>query len=241
MILTGRIMNIKKSKKSKIGTLNESSLHQSIKKWISNDDDKIEEKIEGYFIDILRGDLLIEVQTSNFYSIKKKLRKLIENHKLHLIYPIPEKKYIIKIDKSTGEILSKRKSPKTGHILDLFDELIRFPELINNDNFSLEVLIIDMNEIRCNDGKGSWRRKGVSIINRELIEVKRSYKFNNRNDFINLLKYKKTEEFTNKQLAKKLQIPIYKARKITYTMRKMELLKKIGKNRNEIIHKINID
>jgi hypothetical protein len=231
----------KKESKQKIGTLNESSLHQEIKQWISIANDKIEEKVDGYFIDILRGDLLIEVQTSNFYSIKKKLRKLLENHRLHLIYPIPENKYIVKIDKKTGEILSRRKSPKTGHILDLFDELIRFPDLINNNNFSLEVLIIDMNEIRCDDGKGSWRRKGVSIINRELLGVKKTYKFNNRNDFIKLLKYKPTEEFTNKQLAKKHKISIYKARKITYTMRKMDLLKKVGKNSNEIIHKIETD
>jgi len=208
--------------------------------WYSLEGDMTEQKIDGYYIDILRGDQLIEIQTSNFYSIKVKLRKLLKSHKLHLVYPIPEKKYILKVDKRTGEVLSRRKSPKTGRILDLFDELIRIPDLINHKNFTLEVLIIDLDEIRCDDGKGSWRRKGVSIVDRELTEVKKSFKFNDKHDFIDILNYKPIDQFTNKDFAKKHKIPVYKARKINYTLRKMELLIQVGKKRNEIIHKINI-
>jgi hypothetical protein len=231
---------LKQKKKKIIGTLNESSLHQSLKMWYSLEGDMTEQKIDGYYIDILRGDQLIEIQTSNFYSIKVKLRKLLKSHKLHLVYPIPEKKYILKVDKRTGEVLSRRKSPKTGRILDLFDELIRIPDLINHKNFTLEVLIIDLDEIRCDDGKGSWRRKGVSIVDRELTEVKKSFKFNDKHDFIDILNYKPIDQFTNKDFAKKHKIPVYKARKINYTLRKMELLIQVGKKRNEIIHKINI-
>ncbi len=231
---------MKQKKKKIIGTLNESSLHQSLKMWYSLEGDMTEQKIDGYYIDILRGDQLIEIQTSNFYSIKVKLRKLLKSHKLHLVYPIPEKKYILKVDKRTGEVLSRRKSPKTGRILDLFDELIRIPDLINHKNFTLEVLIIDLDEIRCDDGKGSWRRKGVSIVDRELTEVKKSFKFNDKHDFIDILNYKPIDQFTNKDFAKKHKIPVYKARKINYTLRKMELLIQVGKKRNEIIHKINI-
>jgi hypothetical protein len=207
--------------------------------WYSLDGDLTEQKIDGYYIDILRGEQLIEIQTSNFYSIKVKLRKLLKDHKLHLVYPIPEKKYIIKMDKKTGKVLSRRKSPKTGRILDLFDELIRIPDLINHKNFTLEVLIIDLDEIRCDDGKGSWRRKGVSIVDRELTAVKNSFKFKDKYDFIDILKYKAIDQFTNKDFAKKHKIPVYKARKINYTLRKMELLIQVGKKRNEIIHKIN--
>ena len=154
-----------------IGSLNESKLHYQIKELYKKRNDKLESKVDGYFIDINRDELLIEIQTKNFGSIKKKISKLLNNHKLLIIYPIPYIKWISKIDKNTNEIITKRKSPKKGNFLDVFDEMIRFPSFINHKNFSLEIILTEINEIRCDDGKGSWRRKGVSIIDRELIKI----------------------------------------------------------------------
>ena len=59
-----------------------------------------------------------------------------------------------------GTPISKRKSTKKGKLTD-FRELVRIPDILGEDNFSLEVLFID-EEVRCNDGKGSWRRRGIA-------------------------------------------------------------------------------
>ncbi len=53
---------------TKIGTLGEKSIHSSLKKWYSKPGDKFEVPFDGFIIDIVRGKLLIEIQTGNFSS-----------------------------------------------------------------------------------------------------------------------------------------------------------------------------
>src|SRR5512136_1485512 len=112
-----------------IGTLNEKSLHEALKRWCSRTGDKFEVPVEGFIVDIVRGDLLIEIQTGNFPSIRRKLEGLLTNHKVRLVYPIPQEKWIIKLSRDERTSLSRRKSPKKGVCEDVFDELVSFPPL----------------------------------------------------------------------------------------------------------------
>jgi hypothetical protein len=222
------------SSKNEIGSRNESSLHSAIKNWYARPGDKLEEKVDNFVVDIVRDGLVIEIQTKNFYAIRQKLQKLVENHNLRLVYPIPKVKWITKVAKFGGKVISKRRSPRKGHITDLFNELLRIPELINHENFSVEVLMIEEDEIRCADGKGSWRRKGVSIRDRKLLGVVEQVRFTNRQDFLKLLPENLSRPFSNKNLAKALGIPLYRARRTNYCLRKMGALKVVGKKGNEL-------
>jgi len=199
--------------------MNEYSLHSAIKKWYSLPGDQFEVKIDDYIVDILRGDLLIEIQTRNFSTIKKKLADLVKNNRVRLVHPIPEQKWIIHVNEF-DEIIGKRKSPKKGKLTDLFHELIRIPKLISENNFSLEVLMTNQEEVRCDDGKGSWRRRGASIKDRKLIGVNSRILLNNKNDFLRFLPKNLDETFTNKGLANLRGISISMAQKITYCLKK---------------------
>ena len=187
--------------------MNESSLHSAIKEWYSLPRDKFEVKISQYVADIVRGDLIVEIQTMNFSVIKKKLENLVQKHKVRLVYPIAERKCIVHIDKS-GEVVSRRKSPSKGKLTDLFRELVRVPQLIKEVNFSLEVLLIDEEEIRIDDGRGNWRRRGASIKDRTLIGVNTRILFENSLDFLKLLPEELPETFTNKELARSKKVSI---------------------------------
>jgi hypothetical protein len=57
--------------------MTEYSLHSEIKEWYKISGDKLEVKVEDFIVDILRGNLLIEIQTRNFSAVKNKLVKLI--------------------------------------------------------------------------------------------------------------------------------------------------------------------
>ena len=46
--------------------------------------------VDGYVIDIVRDNLKLEIQTSNFSSIKSKLKDLVGVHRIRLIYPIAQ-------------------------------------------------------------------------------------------------------------------------------------------------------
>ena len=214
--------------------MNEHSLHSEIKEWYTVPGDKIEVKIDDFIIDIARGTLLIEIQTRNFSAIKRKLSSLVENHQVRLVHPIPERKWIVRVTE-TGKTIGRRKSPRKGRLVDLFYELVSIPDLIDNENFSLEVLMIEEEEIRCNDGKGTWRRKGVSIKDAKLINVNGKLLFENRRDFLIFLPDDLKNPFTNRTLANQAGVSIPLARKITYCLRKMGVITCVGKKRREMM------
>ncbi len=222
-----------------IGVSNERTLHSNIKEWYSLPGDRFEVKVDGYIVDLVRdfpGNelLLIEIQTGNFPAIRHKLKVLLNHRKVRLVYPVAKEKLIIKLNPA-GQVISRRRSPKEGHPLDLFNELLRMPDVVNHENFSLEVLMVKVEEIRCADGKGSWRRGGVSIKDRRLLEVYERYEFNSRDDFIRFLPEDLPRPFSNKHLAQSLGRSVHVARKVTYCLKKIGLIREVGKKGNELL------
>lgn len=223
-----------------IGTKNEKSLHAGIKERYALPGDDFERRVDGYIVDLVRETpgkadlLLIEIQTGNFAAIGKKLRALVKNHQVRLVYPIPQEKWIIR-ETAIGELITRRRSPKRGKIFDLFKELVRIPDIITEENFSIEVLFIREEEIRCLDGLGSWRRKGVSIKDRKLLDVIARIEFRTKEDFLKLLPQGMPEPFSNKILAKNASISTKMAQRMTYCLRKMGVIKEVGKTRNELL------
>jgi hypothetical protein len=213
----------------------ESSLHSELKKWYFLEGDDVEAKVDDFIVDIVRGDLLIEIQIANFSAIKPKLRRLLNDHRVRLVYPIPKVKWIIHRSKTKGEMFGRRKSPKKGRLPDLFNELIRIPNLLTKENLSVEVLMIEAEEVWCNDGKGSWRRRGASVEDRKLIRVFQRKVFEHSSDFLEILPKDLAHPFSNKDLTKSLAIPVNQSRKITYTLRKIGAISLVGKNRNEML------
>lgn len=217
--------------------MTEYSLHSEIKNWYKVSGDKLEVKVEDFIVDILRDKLLIEIQTRNFSAIKKKLNKLLLNNQVRLVYPIAKLKWIVHVSMS-GQFVRRRKSTKKGKMIDLFDELVHMPSLIENRNFSLEILLVEEEELRCYDGRGSWRKRGTSVKDRKLLKVCDRIVFRDSRDFLEFLPKELHGYFTNKVLALKLGISINLTQKITYCLRKMGAISIAGKKRNELLFQV---
>jgi len=213
---------------SGIGLLNEKPLHAALKKWYAKPGDQFEVNVDQYVVDIVRDDLLIEIQTGSFASIKSKLNKLVKNYRVRLIYPIPKEKWILKKKKETDNDFIRRKSLKEGRLEDLFREMVSFPHLMANQNFSLEVLLIKEEEERYFDEKRNWRRKGWGIKERRLIEVVDNLLFDDSNAFQKLIP-KDVGSFTTQDLVEKLNINKNLAQKMAYCLRKAEVIELTGK------------
>lgn len=112
---------------SGIGLLNEGPLHAGLKLWYAQPGDRFEVTVEGFVIDIVRDDLLLEIQTGNFASIKAKLANLVRSHRVRLIYPIVQEKWITRLAKDDPDRVARRKSPKRGRL-----EKVVTPEAIRN-------------------------------------------------------------------------------------------------------------
>jgi len=223
--------------RSGIGTLNENSLHANIIHSLFQDGDQLEAEVDGFYIDILRQDKAIEVQTKNLGKLSRKVLSLADNIPVEIVVPIHKTKIISKLDRD-GNLVSQRKSPKQGKIIDIFDELVRATDIFSHPSISLTILMIEADEVWKDDGKGSWRRKGWSIHERKLIRTLSEHRFQSPEDLLSLLPKSLPSPFTNQNLSKTLGIRASTAGKITYTFRKMNLLEVIGKEGNAYLFKI---
>jgi hypothetical protein len=220
-----------------IGLLNEKPLHASLKQWYARPGDRFEVPVDGFVIDIVRDDLLIEIQTRNFSSIKAKLTKLSDSHQVRLIYPIVQEKWIVRSTTSGRGGLIRRKSPKRGRMEDLFWELVSIPRLLSNPNFSLEVLMIRQEEVRRYDRKRKWRTRGWVIERRQLLEVLDRRLFGESADWLRFLP-SGLDSFTTEDLASGMNTRRDLAQKVAYCLREGRMIDLIGKRGRANLYRI---
>ena len=219
-----------------IGTLNEKPLHEALKRWYAHSGDRFEVEVDGSIVDIVRGDLLIEIQTRRFGAIKRKLVKLIAHHSVRLVYPIPEAKWIVRLADDGTSRISRRKSPKQGVFEHLFDELISIPTLLMSPNFSIELLLIQEEEIRRYDGVRGFRRHGWVINEHGLLEVVEKRLIKTKSDLSSFIPSNLAEPFTTSDLAAAINKPLKLAQKMVYCLRLMGCITPVGKQANSILY-----
>jgi len=209
-----------------IGQLAERSLHAALKEHLAQPGDRFEVKLGRYVIDIVRGDLLIEIQTRHLYALRPKLLRLLADHPIRLIHPLPAERWIVRED-ADGR-LTRRKSPRHAAAPDIFNELVRIPDLAAHPNLTLEALLIREEQHWRDDGRGSWRRGWWSLIDTRLLGVAESAVFTRPGDYLALLP-PLPETFTNADLAGARGWNSRLAGKATYALRAMGLLTLVGK------------
>jgi hypothetical protein len=216
-----------------IGELNEQPLHAALKAWYARPDDRVEASVDGgqrgYVIDLVRGDLLIEIQTGSFSSIKRKLHDLVKRHPVRLIYPIAAEKWLLKLPKQGWDKPRRRKSPKRGRIETVFAELVSFPKLLLGDNFSLEVVLIQEEEVRRYTGTKHSRKNGWVTVERRMLDVVDQRLFETPSDMSVLLPVETPQQFTTLDLAEVLDGSRWLAQKMAYCLREMGEIVQVGK------------
>ncbi len=221
-----------------IGTLREKPLHASLKRWYARPGDGVEVRVAGFVIDLVREDLLIEVQTRGFSSMKQKITTLLElGHRVRIVHPIPIDKWIVKVD-ANGAVLSRRRSPRHGNPTDIFAELVSFPDLLAHPHLEVEVLLTIEEEYRRHTPNRSWRRKGWTVVERRLIEVVDTLLLRNAEDVTGLLPNELPEPFTTADLAEKLGRPRRAAQQMAYCLRKVGAIAAVGKHGNAVVYRV---
>ncbi|MBN1954317.1 MAG: hypothetical protein JW900_04615 [Anaerolineae bacterium] len=215
---------------TEIGLLNEKPLHAALKEWYAQPGDQLEVAIDGFVIDIVRDDLLVEIQTRSFAAIKSKLLALARTHRIRLVYPIAQEKWIVKLAQDEDGKATRRKSPKRGRVEELFREMVSFPRLLANPNFSLEVLLIREEEVRRYDAERRWRRRrGWVTEERRLLEVVGRRLFEEPADWQALLPGALGEPFTTQDLAEAAGMRRQLAQKMAYCLRQAKVIRLTGK------------
>ena len=219
-----------------IGSLNEKPLHAALKEWYAQPGDHTEVPLEGYVIDIVRNDLLIEIQTGNFANIKAKIADLVERHRIRLVCPIAKERWLLKLPRDGRGRPIRRRSPKRGSVLDVFHELVSLASLVPQPNFSVEVLLIQEEEVRRFDAQRAWRRRGWVTHERRLLEVLDRRLLASADDYLALVPANLTEPWTTASLATVLGTPRRLAQRMAYCLRKMGAIVPVGKQGNAILY-----
>ncbi len=223
-----------------VGTLRERPLHAALKRWYAEPADRIEVPVDGFVIDLVRHDVLVEIQTRGFSSMKRKLAALLEVHPVRVVHPIAVEKWIVKLDVA-GEVAARRKSPKRGAIVDLFGELVSFPELVAHPRFTLEVLLIREEEVRRFDAEKARRRQGWVVEERRLLEVVDRYRIDSTADLFTLLPSGLPDEFTTADLAAALGRSRRLAQQMAYCLRRLGVIEMVGKAGNAAVYRCGDD
>lgn len=219
-----------------IGTLNERSLHAALKDWYAEEGDRFEVPVDGFVADIVRGDLIIEIQTGSTSSLRRKLDALLRRHPVRLALPVTAKRTIVDVDPDGSEGPGRRSS-KRGKWIDVLSDLVSLREHLADPNLSVDVLLIEDEEVRVPSERRRRRRKDWTVRDRRLIAVIDSVTLQDPTDYISFVPSELPEPFTTADLAVAIGRSRGMAQKLAYTLRHVGALGIVGKCGNAFLYR----
>lgn len=213
-----------------IGLYSERGLHAALKaRYAAIPGARIEARVAGKVVDVALPGELVEVQTRNLGSIADKLLHLACVMPVRVVHPIIVETLVQRVDPSDGSVGPARRSRTRRDLYSVFDELVRATTIIASPNLRFDALLVRVREVRIADGSGSWRRKGVRVLSRDLDEVMAATSLDSRDDWLGLIPGELGEPYDSGTLGAALGIAPARARKMLYAYARAGLLAEAGK------------
>jgi hypothetical protein len=212
----------------------ETSLHRQLKTTYAQGDAQVEVPVGRFRIDVMRDDQLVEIQHGALAAIRDKIGVLVQQYQVLVVKPIIVRKTIVRQDAKGGRVVGRRRSPKQGKILDLFEELVYFTRVFPHENLTLEVPMVDIEEWRY-PGHGRrrrWRKGDHQVEDQKLVEISATHRFQRAADLAELLPARLPTPFHTGHLAQLLDEPRCIAQRIAYCFRHMGVTREVGKQGN---------
>lgn len=223
--------------KKGIGTLCEKTLHSVLKNYYEPQSDNHEIKIGNFVADIVGKDGIIEIQTRNFNTMRKKLSAFLEVTDVTIVYPIAGVKWLCWIDQSTGEITKKRRSPKRGVPQDIFYELYKIKSYLKNPNVHFIICMLEVKEYRYLNGWSHDKKRGSSRCDRIPSDILGEVKIDTISDYKKLIPESLPENFTSKDFSKACKISVRTSQTALNILNYLEIVTRVSKKGNSYIYK----
>ncbi len=188
--------------RSGIGTLGERTLHAVLKRYLEPDETLHEQKVGRYVADIRRGDEIVEIQTRSFFRMRGKLAAFLKDHRVRIVYPIAQTKYVSWVDPETGETSDRRRSPKKGRMSDVLYELYALRPMLPAGGLSLELIFLDIEEFRLLTGWDRTKKRGATRCERIPTAVRQRVLMEKPEDFRLLVPEELPETFDSAAFAR---------------------------------------
>ncbi|NIP87163.1 MAG: hypothetical protein GTO03_17025 [Planctomycetales bacterium] len=217
----------------------ETSLHRQLKSLYADDPQQVEVRWGDYRIDAVARDWLIEIQHGSLAAIRDKVQDLLRDHRVLVVKPIVATKQLIKRKRKDGAVVSRRRSPRRGSLLDLFDELVYFTRVFPHPNLAVEAVLVDVEEWRYpGHGRRRYRRASdFQVEDQKLVEVRQKCRLAEAADLWKLLPRCRLKcPFHTGDLARGLNTNRGIAQRIAYVMRKTAAVRQVGKRGNALLY-----
>jgi hypothetical protein len=218
--------------------LMETSLHRDLKTLYAGSDAQCEVSLGDYRIDVASGGRLVEIQHGSLAAIRDKVKVLLKDHMVTVVKPIVVHKLLVKRACQGGPVVSRRKSPKRGTLVDLFDELVHFTRVFPHQRLTLEVMLVDVEEWRY-PGHGRrrrWRLGDYQIEDQKLVAVHSTCRLQTAADLTRLVPCPLPRTFHTGHLAESLRVHRCVAQRIAYCFRQMGAVREVAKQGNTCLY-----
>ena len=196
--------------------LRESTLHRDLKSYYAYvHDGVIEQTVCGYRIDVLSGTQVYEIQTKEFYKIRPKIAKLMdEGYAVRVIYPIQG---MLETKLPLGGV---RRRKKKASPVKAFSELVYIAKLLPREELTIEILKLHERATKSKARRNRVRNtRLVAILDRWLIQSPW--------DLLDLLPDLPVR-FTTKDLVEANGLSKLLATRVAYTLHHSGISQKIG-------------
>jgi hypothetical protein len=214
----------------------ESSLHRALKdQYAAGLADRREVSVAGFRIDAVdQSGRFVEIQSGALGPLCTKLERLLPQHRLRIVKPVVLSRRLVQTSPRNGSVISVRRSPKRGALVDIFDDLIGLVKIFPHANLDIEVLGVTIDEIRIR----RLRRPGYSVTDRRLGEIRETATLATAGDLWGLLPAACHDDapFTTVELATRLGKPVWFAQRVAYCLRKTGAARVVGKNANRLVY-----
>lgn len=228
----------KEKKRNGIGTLGEKTLHAVLKDYFEPHKENQEVRLGSFVADIAGENGVIEIQTRQFSRLVKKLECFLEYCDVTVVYPIPQIKYLSWIDTDTGEVTSRRRSPKKGSIYDAARELYRIKYTLDNPRMCLCLCLLELEETRYLNGWSYDKKRGSSRCDRVPTDINEEIYLRCPEDYRIFIPDGLGEEFTSADFAKSAHTSVRNARTILNLLVYLEIVEITGKRSRSNIYTV---
>lgn len=203
----------------------EFTLHRQLKALYAGGQAATEVRVSGFRVDAVRDGELIEIQQGPLAAIRNKVHSLLAEHRVRVVKPIVALKHVVRLSGSGGRPVSRRRSPKRGSLLEVFNDLVSFTRVFPHARLTLELLLVEVEERRfarrCRRHYGVEDRCLLGIVGRRHLRT--------ATDLAELLPVRLPVEFDTLSLAEQLGVPRYVAQRIAYCLRETRAVYSLGR------------
>lgn len=234
-----------------IGTLSEKSVHSVLKYYFAPDEEFHEHKIGTFVADVCIDGEIYEIQTKQFYLMKRKLEYFLKEHEVTIVYPVPlvNTLHWVECDNMDApadnlknsknrHITGSRKTRKKGMPYLFFHELYGIKDFLHHPKLHFILAILSTEEYRLLDGYGPQKKIRATKTDKVPVELLDLITIRKPGDYKQLIPEGLPDEFTSNIFGKKAGIGRSLAGTALNILYELGVVERIGKNGNAYVYRV---